>query len=259
MNNQDLIWKLQDRINDICDNEKLSCLRGIDNKYLVNGRQIIMWYTNSTRKCSIKYSNCFDYSKNFDDLLICSDELMYFAAHLFLYRPFMNNPLNDRYDHGGKNVYPNYQNLEAKRFCMYADIASEKAYNYWDRIGDLIASYFPDIINPHRVFFTTAIQNVPNCYKSSENYLWLLNFKENEYLELNKIRKQIVHYSSSNTAFKYDHLEKVMDQKFMEMLINSRFQVAEFYKKQIDLTITGFEKTLLFLEELNNILFNDIE
>lgn len=259
MDRHELIWEYQRSIIDLYKEHNLTSLRGLDHKYEINGRQIIMWHSEVTRKCSVKHNGQFNYFKNFDDLLFCSDELLYFTAHLYLYRPYINNPVEEGFNFSGRMVYPNYQNLEAKRYSMFADVTSQKAYNYWDRIGDLIASFFPDKLKPHKVFFPSAIEAIPADFHNSDNYLWLKKFKENGYVELNKMRKQIVHYTTSDTDFKHKHLERTNDKEAMQELQREREYIADFYKNHISLTLIGLEKTLLFFEDINPKLFADVE
>lgn len=259
MDRHELIWEYQRSIIDIYKEHDLTSIRGLDAKYEINGRQVIMWHSEATRKCSVKHNGQFDYLKNFDDLLFCSDELLYFTAHLYLYRPYINNPVEECFHFSGRMVYPNYQNLEAKRYSMFADVTSQKAYNYWDRIGDLIASFFPDKIKPHNVFFPSAIEAIPSDFHKIDNYLWLKDFKEDGYVELNKMRKQIVHYTTSYTDFKHKHIERTSDKEAMQALQSERESIADFYKKHISLTLTGLVKTLLFFEDINPKLFADVE
>jgi hypothetical protein len=257
MERKELLWKFQETIIEIYNEFGINSLRGINAEYSLNGKQIIVWYHDVTRKSSCQNHEVFNYIKNFDDLLFCSDELLYFTAHLFLYKPFINDPLKDRFKFSGKMVYPNHQNMEAKRYNMFADITSQKAYNYWDRIGDLIASFFPKLIKPHQVFFSKAIEIIPAEFQKSENYLWLKRFKENEYVQLNKLRKQIVHYITSDTTYKHGHLNASKDIKEIIKLQNERELLPDFYKHHISLTLIGFDKTLSFLEEINPVLFKD--
>jgi hypothetical protein len=134
---------------------------------------------------------------------------------------------------------------------MLADIASQKVYNYWVRIGELINSFFLLRGKSNNNFFHSAIEEIPEEYRESENYLWLKNFKESEYIELYKIRRDIVHTISSDTNFKYRHSAVVTNKEKMYELQTEHENIAPFYKKQISLSILGFEKTLLLLEEVN--------
>lgn len=68
---------------------------------------------------------------------------------------------------------------------------------------------------------------------------------------VNKKRKKIVHYITSDIEYKYKHLEITRDKESMQTLQSERENLADFYKKHLSLTITGFEKTLLFLDEIS--------
>ncbi|MBM2841747.1 MAG: hypothetical protein HW412_2275 [Bacteroidetes bacterium] len=110
------------------------------------------------------------------DQLFCSDELLYFTAHLFLYRPHINDPIRDSFEAGKQVIFPNFQNVQGKRYDMYADVVSQIAYNYWDRIGDLIASFILDRIDKERVYFVTAVNSIPSEFHTSPNFIWLKHF-----------------------------------------------------------------------------------
>ena len=264
---QQKLLEYENLVIDIYEEQGLNCLSGLDSMYLLNGKPLLRWHNDVTRKCAVKnyghfdFSKNFDYSKNFDDILFCSDELLYFTALLFLYRPYINNPLEEADDLGNEILYPNIQNLYAKRYSMFADVASQKAYNFWDRVGAMIASFFPNKkINPRSISFDKVVNEViSEEFKNSPNYIWLANFRDNEYAELNRKRKEIVHYFTSDTDFKYNHLNKgVANKEVMEKLQAERVALADFYKHQISLTFVGLEKTLLLLEEISDVLYGDI-
>ncbi|HEK22159.1 Cthe_2314 family HEPN domain-containing protein [Mucilaginibacter sp.] len=257
MDSQELIGVLQDKIVEIYKEQNLNCIRGIHLDYKLNGREILVWHSDVTRKAS-NANQDFSYLENLDDIFFCSEELLYFTAYLFLYRPYINNPLDDGRMFNGEMVYPNYQNLESKRYSMYADVVSQKTYNFWDRIGDLLASYFPDRIKPHKVFFGTALDVIPEDFHKSDNYKWLRNFNDSNFSEVNRIRKRIVHYATSDTDYKNNHLKHSSNKEKMEKLQSERMSLPEFYQNQIKLTIEGFEKTLLLLEEFDDALFSHL-
>jgi hypothetical protein len=254
MDNHELIWEFQRKIVEIYNQQHLFPLRGENDSYQINGKEILMWFHDVTNPNSVKYNLHTTYFDLQNDLFICSDEMIYFTAHLFLYRPYMNNPLEAGHEFYGREIFPNHENIEAKRYNMFSDIVSQKTYNFWDRIGDLIASFFPDKIKSHQVFFSSAIDCIPQEFHSSDNFKWLNEFKENEYVKLNSIRKKIVHYTTTATDYKQRHL-KVKTREEMEILQAEREGLPEYYKNQIKLTLEGFEKTLHLLEDFNRVLF----
>ena len=176
-------------------------------------------------------------------MLICSDEMLYFTAHLFLYRPFITNPLKDR-----------NPNLEDKRYNMFADIVSQKTYNYWDRIGDLIASFFPGKTKTSSIYFYNSLDCVMKELEDSINFKWLKDFKDTEYKELNEKRKQIVHYRTTNTEYTSKYAMSGDDTDKLKKLHFERERLPEYYKKHVQLSLIGFEKTLKLLEETNVLL-----
>ena len=145
------------------------------------------------------------------------------------------------------------------RYSMFANIVSEKLYNYWDRIGDLLATYFPDLIKPEQVYFAKTIDIIPTEYHDNDNFKWLKEFKESQYKDLNQKRKQYVHYTTEDTEFKHNHLWKSRDKEHMETIIKDREELADFYKRHIDLTLDGFEQTLLLIEKITEKTLADVE
>lgn len=259
METEELLVKFQRKIVDIYRKYELNCLRGLDDDYMINDKSIHIYFNDVIRRNAVKNNNGNFYAKIFDDILFCSDELLYFTAHLYLYKPYINNPLDDAYQVNDITIYPNDQNLFGKRYGMFSDIASQKAYNFWDRIGDLIASFFPDKIKPHKIFFTTALDIIPERFKDDSNYLWLKEFKEVEYKALNNKRKEVVHYTTSEVEYMHLHLNKgSRDRVEMEIIQSEREQITDFYKQQILLSLVGFEKTLLLLENISNELFCEV-
>lgn len=246
-----IIWDFQRAVINIYKEKELKSLAGSgpQREYDVNGRQIIAWYFNVVRKGQSKFKD-FNFHKCFDDLIFCSDEILYFTGLLYLYVPYLNNPINDGHWFADRMIYPNHQNIEAKRFSMFANTLSEKVYNYWDRIGDLIAAYYPDKISPRDVFFPRAIDIIPTKYYNSDNYKWLKDFKEGEYKKMNEKRKEVVHYLTHDTDFRHKHIDAVGEREEIEKLIKERDGLPDFFKSQIKLSLDGFEKTILLIEEI---------
>jgi len=259
MDKHDLIIEFKEILKEIYKQEGLNCLRGINYDYTVNGKQILQWHNEVTRKCAIKNCGSFNYNQNIDDLITCSDEIMYFTGQLFLFRPYINNPLLYPIIKPSTIVYQNLQNYEATCYYMITDVVSEKLYNYWDRIGDLIASFFSDLIEPKDVFFPKIIQIIPEKYQKIKGYKWLKEFKENEYVKLNSKRKQSVHYITTSTSFKYRRFSSSSNKEETEKWVSDRNAIPDFFKNQIELTVEGLFMTLSFLEEVEKDLFKDVD
>ena len=118
----------------------------------------------------------------------------------------------------------------------------------------MIASFFPDKLKTDKVYFSTAIKYIPIEFQESPNYGWLKDFKDTHYKKLNELRKQVVHYTTTDTDYRHKHLQ-IKDRIAMEVLHSERENLPEYYKEQIQLSLVGFEKTMQLLEEFNTILF----
>ncbi|MEQ9438078.1 MAG: Cthe_2314 family HEPN domain-containing protein [Cyclobacteriaceae bacterium] len=247
-----LTWDFQREVIDIYRAENLNSLEGLDREFLINGRNILSWYHEVVQLGQAEFKD-FNFNKCFDDLCFCCDEIMYFTALLYLYRPYIFDPLQNGVQHAGKTVYVYTRTVETKRFNMFANTACEKVYNYWDRIGDLIATYFPDIIDPSRAYFATTVDRIPQLLHGSQNYAWLKEFRNNEFKGLNSKRKEVVHYSTIETDFKHGHLIDPTDRDVIEKLMNDQKSLPDYFKNQLQLSIQGFEKTILFIEEINQL------
>lgn len=253
MNDKTLIYELNQKILSIYEKENLIPLRGEDNSHkLPNGKEILAWHFEVTRHCWLYYkNNHFDYNRNIDDLLFSSDEIVYFLAHLYLYKPYINNPIKDSYHTGQNMVYPMNINLEGKRYDMYLGVVFEKIYNFWDRIGDLIASFFPKRFTGN-VYFSKTIIDLKIDYSGNADYDWLYEFVENEFMDFNKERINIVHYVSKNTDHVWEQLNHVTDFNKTKAFVEKRANYVEYFKDLNRKTIIGYEKTINLLEKINN-------
>ncbi|MCP4550724.1 MAG: hypothetical protein GY834_01515 [Bacteroidetes bacterium] len=245
-----LIWDFQNEIIKVYKENELTNLSGLNRDFILNDRNILKWYYDTINSEWKKDSN-FDFHRCFEDLIFCSDEILYFTALIFFYKPFLHNPIEHAIPSSGKMIYPYTKTIEDSRFYIFANSLHEKVYNYWDRIGDLIAVYFPETFsNPKKIYFTTVIDNLPSKFVDSENYIWLRDFRNKQFGSLNAKRKDIVHYELLGTSFRWDHINNPTDKGAIEKLVNEREKLPEYFKEHIKLTQTGFEKTLQLIEEI---------
>jgi len=253
-----VIWDFQREIIKVYDENNLRNLEGLHQGFELNGRNILQWFFDTVRKGQKAFPD-FDFHKSFDDISFFCDEVMYFTAQLFLYEPYLFNPLLYGYEFAGKILYPYSRTIENKRFNMAAHIALEKVYNYWDRIGDLITTYFPELINPDKTYFTTTIDAIPEEFRQSENYNWLSQFRHGDFKDLNRKRINIVHYISIDTTFKWNHVKDPFDRAEIERMLREQKALPLYFKSHRNNCLTGFEKTVAFLEEISARKLADIE
>jgi hypothetical protein len=254
MDSVTLIDAIQEKIVEIYREQGLLNL-----KEYKKDRNLVSAYLSAVRKNSLKYSgDCPNYIHLFEEIAFCSDEIMYFTAHLFFYKSYINNPLEDAVLLGQQTVFPNYQNIAGKRYSMYANIAVEKIYNYWDRIGDLIASFFPDKFRDKKVYFPGTIDVIPKEFRKSPHYKWLSDFKSNQYKTLNQARIQTVHYYGMDLQYRTAHIKNASNKETVEKLHNERLSLPEYYAEQIGYTLEGFEHTVALLDEISKQIHSDL-
>lgn len=229
-------------------------LSGLDHSYILsNGKQLLVWENEITRHRNCSYSgSLFNYTHLLDDILICSDEILYFTAHLFLYRPYINNPLKEGFETDrGTTFFPNNINTATRRYQMFTNVCYEKVYNFWDRIGDLIASYFPTRFTGN-IYFSNVIDNLQSQFRGNPNFDWLLGFRQNEYKMFNEERKKSVHNISLATEHKWEQLNQLTNEAKTKELFDKISSYPEKFKEIYNLSKEGLVKALAFLEFLNN-------
>ena len=250
MKDEDLINEINSKIIEIYKSNSLIPLRGEYDSYKLNGKPILTWYNEITRHCWCNFNAHFNYNKNIDELLYSSDEIIYFTAHLYFYKPYINTPLKDSYWTGKTTIYPVFSNLPGKRYDMFVGVCFEKVYNYWDRIGDLIASFYPNRFKGN-IYFSKTIKKLESEYRGNKDYDWLRNFVDNEFTDFNQERIDVVHYISKSTQQKWNQLGHVTDYNKSKALTDKILSYPEYFKQMNEICKIGFEKTLNLLEEIN--------
>lgn len=248
---------------------------------LENGKSIfslkkaIVNYNKYKRENNLNLNiNKFSFSKIDDNLKFNSDEIAFFTAITFLYLENINDPIKDvKKDVNGINYYPNFKNISSKRYSMFVALVFEKLYNYWDRLGDLLwATYFQNDLEERQVDFYKIIKLINEKYPEYSNlnsFNWLLNFRENNYSEFNKIRKKIVHYTSIEVEFNSKHLDKfenedgkqqniLSDKNEIQKIMSERRGYYETIKREIDNTIEGYIQIHKLIDEITTIKKNQV-
>jgi hypothetical protein len=244
MSNQELLNRLHQKTLEIYDREGLKCLRGTaEDDYVLNGKNILVWHSEATSK--LKHP--FDHFQNIDSLLFISDEIMYFTAQLFFYKPLLNNPLENPIRIKEKVYYPYQMSLSDRRYFMFSEIIIEKIYAFWGQIANLLAASLDEEINDQRVFFPIVVNKITR--QDSKYFHWLYKFMNTEYNKLNLHRKMIVHHRGLETKFRSDHINSFSSKNEMERIIHERDELTDYFKMHIELTLEGFEKSLGLISE----------
>lgn len=265
----EIAWEYHNRLIEVYQKKKLESLEGLDGDYEVKGENILQSFMDAKSKMQVIYDEAalkkgkkpdFEFRRAFHDLCLISREILHFTGLTYFYLPYLENPENNRILSGkGNFIYPLYQDMPDKRFFMYMTVCYEKLYNYWDRIGDIIAAYFPESIESKRVYFGGIDEFVPARHHSNEHFQWLVSFKNDNYSHMNEIRKNIVHNDNPDTDYYFNYLKEVKDLKRVKRLVQKRSEVPSKIKTQITYTLEGIIRLIRFMEYLNNTDLNDDE
>lgn len=193
----------------------------------------------------------FNHFTNLWDLINCCNDLMYFTAQLFLYQNLINNPLTEISDLGNNEVLSLYhQNIYDHRYSIFVTCCFEKCYNYWDRIGDRLASFYPELLKIRQIDFSRIIDGINSLGIENENFLWLLNFKNNDFQQLNSYRKDLVHYCQYEANFRFKHTINCTDIEYLKQLWKEKSEFPDYFKSQLELAVEGYYHMYKFLESL---------
>lgn len=190
----------------------------------------------------------FDFNITRDVDFIQAD-LIYTTGILYTLRPFINNPLTESKFFMGKQRATYFQTLYDSLYSMYASFCYEKLYNFWDRIGDKIATEFPvEFPNPKFIMFAKVIDKIRVQNSVNENMNWLIKFRDSDFREFNERRKKVVHYEQIETKYMESILDNSSDMEKVEEIWNEKNSLPEFFKKHIELSNKGIENTYEFIK-----------
>jgi len=194
----------------------------------------------------------FNKFKNLADLKNCNNDLKLLTANLYLYHPHINNPLNEFKFVQGDKIFTYFQNGPDWIYSTFVSCCYEKLYNYWDRIGDTLAYYLELDIPEFKVGFTSVIDKMTSMriFDSNLNFLYLKNFKQNEFREFNKHRKEVVHYYQFETTYKHQIEENCRNEEEIEKLWNWKNNMPSYFKNHLNLSCEGFTKTYELIKNM---------
>lgn len=186
------------------------------------------------------------------DIKNCNDDLKLFLANLYLFHPYINNPTKEKRHIRGVVFHSYNQNFSDWNYSSLVSCCFEKLYNYWDRIGDIIALYLNLDINERFVGFETVIVNLERkgIYSNDENFVFLKLFKDTEFKEFNKFRKEVVHYNQFETTYRYDFIFKYNhNEEKINEIWKWKNNMPEYFKRHLELSLIGYKHCVKFIEE----------
>jgi hypothetical protein len=185
----------------------------------------------------------FPYSdfKIYDELLFISRDIKYYTALLFYFKPYITDSSYDGTYH---------QTLEDRRYMMFASICFQSVYNFWDRIGDLLALFFETGLHNNSIYFSRVLNNFPKVYKQSNNFQWLRSHYDQEIKNFLGQRDDIVHSYQLECKYYWEVIEAKMDVNKTRKIQKDKESFPDKFERQIDLILKGFVTSLRLIEEL---------
>ena len=232
-------------IKNIFMTEKLISLE--DNKFIY--KDVNFLHILNFRKEDSKFEK-FDIFKIKSDLLNCNNDLKLFTANLYLYQPFINNPFKEFKIRKTEKKFKYFQKMEDWIYSSNVSCCFEKSYNFWDRIGDTLAYSLELDIKEHLVGFAKVIKKIESLgtFNDNENFIFLNNFKKNEFKELNKQRKEIVHYYQFETTYKEKFHSVNSSESDLKKLWEWKKNMPNYFKEQLELSCEGFYNMYKLIE-----------
>lgn len=226
-------------IGQIIKDEELISLS--DNNYHYKDLNVLSLISSDIRNSNKSFTK-FHPIKNVWDLVNCNNDLKLFTAHLFYYRPLINNPIGEASLLNGEFLSTYFQTGADWLYSSFVSCCYEKLYNYWDRIGDALAFYLNVDIKEEQVSFSKVIDILTDhsSIKEEEQFKWLLNFKNNDFLEFNKHRKDIVHYYQFETTYRFEHAICSGDRAEIEKLWEWKKLMPEYFRLHLKSSCEGY-------------------
>jgi len=190
------------------------------------------------------------------ELFSATADLKYRIGSLYLYQPYITI-----FEHSfsyieGKKFYHYDQKLADARFNRELPVAFESLYKFWQRIGDYISSFFPELLIEKRgqTYFQSPFQYIHADFpqlEASVHYHWLNKFQEQTYPQFNKYRKFFVHHAGYDS----DYVNKFLkahreDDNAMILLDKERTDWTPYLNEQLILCNDGYLEAMHFLNQI---------
>lgn len=181
------------------------------------------------------------------DIIYTNKDLLILISELFLLRPYIYDITKNKISHEVGDVYTYFPTFYDKQYFLCASHIIQIFYNYWDKIGDLISFYFNTGLQEDKIYFPSVIDKFPKEFKNT-NFEWLQRFKDDKFVEINKMRKRIVHYVGLEGDNLTRYIENNSNKLEIERIHLEKISLPDFFIEHFKLTIIGFEETLKLID-----------
>lgn len=183
-----------------------------------------------------------------DDMAMCHQDITFALGELYLYKPFIYDFTGHSSLVGNQPIYHYFPSFTDKRYLSTCSYLFELFYNYWDKIGDMLAPYIAKELRERDIYFDRAIDRSNDNIKNNKYYRWLKDFRENQYKDLNENRKQVVHYKSIENQTFQDYQNNHSDLQELTKMQEKKEAYPEYFRNHYELTTKGFYNALKLIE-----------
>lgn len=219
----------------------------LDDNILFDNKSSIQFFIDITRLEKNQPIPFQDFEVH-DDIVMCHQDIVFAIAELFAYRPYISDFTLDFVNVGGTQVFQYFPNFCDKRYLSTCGKIMELLYNYWDKIGDILAPYFTPKIPSNEIFFGKVIEKIDSSYQNNEHFEWLNEFKKNSYKKLNEKRKQIVHYTTVESQMLRNYRANYSDFNTLREKQEEKENFTSYFQTHYELTKKGFYHALKLIE-----------
>jgi hypothetical protein len=229
------------------DEEIREKYRELDLKHLkeveFDGKGHAEFFVDIVRKKQIFQSIPFSDFKMSHEMDCITADMKYITAILFLLRPYINNPHHDDGQY--------YQTIGDRRYLMHTTFGLQAAYNFWDRLGDLLWYFFPSTLAERDIYFDRIIGFIDAPYNATDSYNSLLKLYKEEVKPVLQVRKEAVHYFQPECKHYWGNIEDRTDEG-MRKSYEEKFGYTDLMYNQLGITHKAYELTLKLIDELPN-------
>jgi len=218
-----------------------SGLKNLSEYKLEDGECPFNKFTDITRsKDSLKPYSHSDF-KHGDEFNFISMDFIYIIAFMELLLPNINDSAkeNGRY----------HQTIEDHLYLRYSGFGFQTIYNYWDRIGDILALFFNTGLTGD-VYLGRVFHNFPINFRS-DTYVELLIMYKSEVEPVLTDRHGVVHSFGLKARHFWGSL--MSESEFeREELQFEKDNYVKVFRRQLDLFFQGFTLAMQLVSELPN-------
>ena len=115
----------------------------------------------------------FSVFEMYNDIAMCHQDITFALGELFLYKPYISDFTEHSTNIGGQSIFHYFPNFTDKRYLAKCSNLFELFYNYWDKIGDILAPYLAPNLAERDIYFDRVIDRTNFNITNNNFYDWL--------------------------------------------------------------------------------------